>query len=70
MVDHPADYPRFSYQINRQGKSSELITPHHEYIRIDRNKGERRKQYRSLFNVYMEPELINEILQSTNGNTY
>ena len=68
MVEHPADYPWSSYQMNGKGENSELITPHSEYIRLDKNKGERRKQYRSLFNAHMEPDLINEIRQSTNGN--
>ena len=68
MVDHPADYPWSSYQINGQGKNSELVTPHYEYIRLDKNESKRRKYYRGLFNAHMEPELINEIRQSTNGN--
>jgi len=68
MVEHPADYPQSSYPINCQGKSSELVIPHDEYLRIDNADFLRQKHYRGLFNSHMEPSLIDEIRQSTNGN--
>ena len=68
MVEHPADYPWSSYQINGQGKCSELVIPHDEYLRIENADLLRQKHYRGLFNSHMEPGLIDEIRKSTNGN--
>ena len=68
MVEHPAEYPWSSYQVNGQGNHSDLITTHDEYIRLANTDGLRQKYYRGLFDAHMEPTLIDEIRQSTNGN--
>jgi putative transposase len=68
MVNHPRQYPWSSYRINAEGKRSELITPHEEYKRLDRTDVTRREAYRNLFKAHIEPELVNDIRRSTNGN--
>ena len=68
MVEHPADYPWSSYQVNGQGQESEMITPHEEYLRLSRVDKDRQKFYRGLFDAHLEPGLVDEIRQSTNGN--
>ena len=68
MVDHPADYPWSSYQVNGQGRKSELLTSHDEYNRLANSDTLRQKHYRDLFDTQMEHGLITEIRQSTNGN--
>lgn len=68
MVDHPADYPWSSYQTNGQGKTNELVMPHNEYLRLGNTSIDRQLHYRGLFDSHMEPKLIEEIRQVTNGN--
>jgi len=68
MVEHPADYLWSSYRFNGQGEKSELITPHEQYLRLGLTEVMCRKNYRGLFDAHMEPGLIDEIRNSTNGN--
>jgi len=68
IVNHPRHYPWSSYRINAEGKRSDLITPHEEFMNLDRTDVSRREAYRNLFKAHIEPELMNEIRQSTNGN--
>lgn len=68
MVNHPRHYPWSSYRTNTEGKRSELITPHEEFKRLDRTDVSRREAYRNLFKAHIEPELVNDIRRSTNGN--
>ena len=49
MVPHPGEYPWSSYQVNAQGRMSELITPHPLYLDLGHNKQERQDAYRELF---------------------
>jgi len=68
MVDHPAEYRWSSYRVNGQGESSTLITPHEQYLRISADKQEREIGYRELFRYQLDPGLIDEIRDATNGN--
>lgn len=68
MVEHPADYPWSSYRVNGEGQSSDMVVPHDEYLRLGRSDTLRRKQYRELFSTHLEPDLLDDIRQSTNGN--
>ena len=68
MVEHPAEYPWSSYQMNGQGIDNDLITPHDEYNNLGNTSTSRRKYYRGLFDVHLEPNLIDDIIASTNGN--
>jgi putative transposase len=68
MVRHPRDYRWTSWHANGDGKADRLITPHSEYLRLDRDDHARRSAYRELFKVHMEPEAVEQIRQATNGN--
>jgi putative transposase len=68
MVRHPRDYRWTSWHANGDGKADRLITPHAEYLRLDRDETARRTTYRELFRAHMEPETVDQIRQATNGN--
>ena len=68
MVCHPRDYPWSSYRCNAEGKNSELLTPHEQYLGIDRDDVSRRRAYRELFKAHMDVDLDDEIRTATNGN--
>ena len=69
MVNHPREYPWSSYKTNAEGKKSELITPHDQYLALDHRNLERRKAYRGLFKMIDAGQSIdNEIRMATNGN--
>ena len=68
MVDHPAEYPWSSYQTNALGVSSDLITPHEQYLRLGRLPASRRATYQELFRPHVDAKLIEEIREATNGN--
>jgi putative transposase len=68
MVRHPRDYRWTSWHANGDGKADRLITPHAEYLRLDRDDSARRAAYRALFKAHMEPETVEQIRQATNGN--
>lgn len=68
MVSHPGEYPWSSYQVNGQGKISELITPHSLYSDLGQNVKERQDAYRELFRYELEPGEIDKIRKATNGN--
>jgi putative transposase len=68
MVEHPADYPWSSYRFNGQGMANALLSQHPLYRALGQSNEERCRQYRELFQAHLEPELIDEIRQATNGN--
>ena len=68
MVEHPAEYPWSSYRCNGQGEGSDLITPHGEYRRLGVCEVSRCEHYRGLFSAHLEPDILDEIRLSTNGN--
>jgi len=68
MVQRPESYRWSSYSANALGSSDELIAPHEQYLRIGRTEGERREGYRALFNAHLEPDTVEQIRRSTNGN--
>jgi putative transposase len=68
MVNHPRNYPWSSYRVNAEGKKSDLIVPHDQFIRLGRTEDARRENYRELFKAHIEPEILNDIRRSTNGN--
>lgn len=68
MVEHPAEYKWSSYRINAQDDSSDLISPHMIYEQLGREDQERKSAYRELFRYQLEPKLVDEIRQATNGN--
>ena len=75
MVTDPAEYSWSSYQINALGKSSELCTPHPEYLSLGKTECDRLKNYRALFSHHVDGKLLEEIRSNTNkgmaiGNDY
>lgn len=68
MVEHPADYRWSSYHVNGQGEKSTLIKPHKLYKSLGSTPAERIAAYRELFRYQLDPGLIDEIRQATNGN--
>jgi putative transposase len=66
MVAHVSEYPWSSFQYNGAGREVKLITPHNEYLKLDKNSEKRQQTYRNLFQGFM-PELdlkeIREALQ-------
>ena len=68
MVQQPGAYRWSSYGENALGKPDGLVTPHQQYLQIVGSDDARREGYRNLFKAYLEPEMLNEIRQSTNCN--
>nr|WP_233543939.1 transposase [Salinisphaera sp. Q1T1-3] len=68
MVAHPAEYRWSSYRVNGQGELSTLIKPHKLYKRLGSSAEERQAAYRELFRYQLDPGLVDEIRQATNGN--
>lgn len=68
MVSHPREYPWSSYKANAEGKKSDLLTPHEQYLRLDSQDIDRRKTYRALFKAHIDQPIDNEIRSATNGN--
>ena len=68
MVSHPAEYRWSSYRINAQGESSDLVMPQIIYQQIAGNRESRLAGYRDLFRYHLDPGLVDEIREATNGN--
>lgn len=68
MVAHPSEYPWSSYRVNALGAEDlrELLTPHHEYLRLDKNANKRQEAYRALFKARVSEKTLAEIRESTN----
>ncbi|MDM3870358.1 transposase [Porticoccus sp. W117] len=68
MVSHPAEYRWSSYRANAQGESNELIVPQYLYSRLGTDASARMRRYRELFRHHIDPGLVGDIRQATNGN--
>jgi putative transposase len=68
MIQHPRAYHWSSYRANAEGKRESLITPHQDYLGLGRSDASRRENYRSLFKVHLDPELMASIRNATNRN--
>ena len=68
MVNHPREYPWSSYKTNAEGKRSDLITPHKQYLHLDLQEFDRRKVYRELLKAHIDQPIDNDIRLATNGN--
>ncbi len=67
MVAHPREYRWSSYRSNAEGKASELIMPHRQYLRLAKDPAERRAAYRALFRSELDPQVVRAIREATNG---
>jgi len=68
IVKHPGEYRWSSYHVHGQGKKSDLVSPHPLYISLGQTDEERQIAYRELFRYELEPGVIDEIREATNGN--
>ncbi len=68
MVGHPAEYRWSSYRANAQGEDNTILQPHAAYDALDANQRARQTAYRELFQLDLEPKLVEEIRRATNGN--
>lgn len=68
MVRHPADYPWSSYHHNALGEHDRLVEPHAVYLALGGVAESRQRNYRDLCEQQLDPNLLNQIRRSTNGN--
>ena len=64
MVPHPADYRWSSYRVNGQDEASPLITPHVLYEAMGRDRTQRRRAYRGLFEHQLDEGNIHAIREA------
>jgi putative transposase len=68
MVRHRRHYRWSSYRTTAEGKASEFLVPHAQYVALGRSETARREAYRLLFRSELDPETVAEIRLATNGN--
>lgn len=68
MVSHPSEYPWSSYGVNALGNEDtrNVLVPHDEYMRLDKDVAKRRANYRALFETCMSETTMEAIRESTN----
>ncbi|MBV1787106.1 transposase [Marinobacterium sp. D7] len=66
MVRHPSQYHWSSYHAHAQGVDAALWTPHDQYLSLGKNKTERQKTYRELFETSLPEEQVQHIRLSVN----
>jgi putative transposase len=67
MASHPRQYRWSSYRINAEGKASNLIEPHDQFVQLGRSPQARRQAYRALFRDAPDEAVVDEIRAATNG---
>ncbi len=67
IVSKPSEYIWSSYLVNTHGLSPDFITPHAKYNALGADDAERRKVYRELFRQQLDPQLVDQINEHTNG---
>jgi len=67
IVDLLGEYRWSSYQVNGQGDSFDLVSPHPVYQSLGWTSSERQDAYRELFRNELEPGKIDAIRKATNG---
>jgi len=68
MVEHPGMYRWSSYRANAQGEASPFLKPHPQYASLGIDQAARLAAYRELFRYQLDPGLVDELRQATNGN--
>ena len=68
MATHPRHYRWSSYRRNAEGKASTLLKSHAQYLALGSTDEARRDAYRQLFRSELDPEVVQEIRDATNGN--
>jgi putative transposase len=67
MVDSPDEYRWSSFNVNAHGAASELITSHFLYDALGGSDSERQNVYLGLFQACIEPDILDQIRQATQG---
>ena len=65
LVERVQDYRWSSYAHNALGKTDEMLSEAREYKRLGDNPGERASEYRKLFRQKLDPQLVQQITEST-----
>jgi putative transposase len=68
MVKHPRHYRWSSYRTNAEGKASAFLIPHPQYLALGSSDEARREAYRQIFRGDLDPQVVQEIRDATNGN--
>ncbi|MGQ0587367.1 MAG: transposase [Gammaproteobacteria bacterium] len=68
IVEHPGEYPWSSHRANALGAHDPLVSPHSIMDSLGRDQEERRTAYRELFRNGLEPQVLEQIRSSTNGD--
>ena len=68
MVSLPAQYQWSSHQLNLDGSTDNMITPHALHKALGGDGEQRRDAYRDLFATEVDERLIEELRKSTNSN--
>lgn len=69
MVDHPSEYRWSSYHTNAEGRPSDFVVAHPLYVALAENPDERRRLYRSLFEVPEAPDDLRRMREAVNSGT-
>ncbi|CAB1367271.1 transposase [Denitratisoma oestradiolicum] len=68
IVNHPAEYRWTSYCANAQGEPTPWLTAQSLYLSLGEDDESRLAAYRELFRHELEPGVVDQIRQATNGN--
>ncbi len=68
MVEHPAEYRWSSYRANAHGEENALSGAHALYLALAPDAMVRQSAYRELFRSALEPGLVDQLREATNGN--
>jgi len=68
MVEHPGDYPWSSYRSNAQGEASSFLVKHPVYEALGGGAQRQAAAYRELFRYELDPGVVDDIRQATQGN--
>lgn len=61
MVSHPDEYRWSSYHANALGQTDMLVTPHSDYMAIDKNPHARQQIYRGYFKTHIDDKQLTDI---------
>ena len=68
MVGHPAEYCWSSYWVSAQSGQSDVVQHHPLYLALGDSPVDRQINYRELFRMGLEPDMVDKIRSATNGN--
>ncbi len=68
MVGHPGEYRWSSYRANAQGEMEAGLQAHACYRALGKDKEKRQAAYRELFRTQLDPGLVDQVREATNGN--